>query len=93
MPQDYPTARCGSEKRPGCGALIIWTTNVVTGKRMPVDAEPTERGNVVLVTGNDGPEARVLTRDELVRRPTTRGLYLSHFATCATVANFRKGKA
>lgn len=92
MPQDYPTARCGSEKRPGCGALIIWTTNVVTGKRMPVDAEPTEKGNVVLVTGNDGPEARVLTRDELVRRPTTRGLYLSHFATCPNAQAFRGAK-
>lgn len=92
MPE-YPTATCGTEKRAGCGARIIWTTNVTTGKRMPVDAEPNhERGNVVLTSGNNGPEARVLTRDELTRRPLgTRGLYLSHFATCPVAASFRGG--
>lgn len=91
MPQDYPRATCGSEKRPGCGALIIWTTNVTTGRRMPVDAEPVTHGNVVLVSGNDGPESRVLTRDEVERRPTTSGLYLSHFATCPVAQSFRGG--
>lgn len=91
MPQDFPISRCGSERRPGCGAAIIWTTNVTTGRRMPVDAEPDEAGTIVLVSGNDGPEARVLTRDEVARRPTTRGLYVSHFATCPNAGEFRGG--
>lgn len=90
---DYPRAACGTEKRPGCGQPIIWTLNVSTGRRMPVDAEPDpERGNVVLISGNNGPESRVLTRDERERRMTTTGLYVSHFATCPKAAEFRGAK-
>lgn len=73
-----------------CDAPITWTTNVVTGKRMPVDPEPVEHGNIVLTSGNNGPESRVLTKDELAKRPTKRGLYLSHFATCPSAAQHRR---
>lgn len=57
---------------------------------MPVDAEPSENGNVVLVSGNDGPEARVLTKIELSKRATRSGLYVSHFATCPQSSDWRK---
>lgn len=75
-----------------CQAPITWTTNVVSGKRMPVNPTPTPDGNVVLTSGNDGPEARVLTRAELASRPTKTGLYKSHFATCPEGPAWRKRK-
>lgn len=78
-------SRCTS-----CHQHITWTTNVKTGKRMPVDAEPVEHGNIVLTSGNDGPESRVLTRDELAKRPTRSGLYISHFSTCPAAAQHRR---
>jgi hypothetical protein len=68
---------CGS-----CGAQITWTSNVVSGKRMPVDAKPVVDGNVILLSGNDGPESRVLTKAQLAARPSSAGLFKSHHATC-----------
>lgn len=86
---EHTVARCRS-----CQARIVWTTNVSSGRRMPVDADPVAGGNVVLVSGNDGPEARVLTKDELARRaPRLDGkpdLHVSHFATCAQAKDWRK---
>lgn len=73
-----------------CHKRIIWTTNVSSGKRTPVDAEPVEQGNIILVSGNDGPESRVLTHDELAKRATRSGLYVSHFATCDRPNDWRK---
>lgn len=73
-----------------CHRPITWTTNVVTGKRMPVDPTPTEAGNIILLSGNDGPESRVLTKAELEARPTSAGLYVSHFATCASADQHRR---
>jgi hypothetical protein len=88
-PEGAVTAHCRS-----CGAEIIWTTNVVTGKRMPVDPAPVPGANVVLTAGNDGPRARVLSPAEVGRRTPilgwTAGLHLSHFATCADTASWRK---
>lgn len=82
---DYPISQCRS-----CHKRIIWTTNISSGKRMPVDADPVETGNIILVSGNDGPEARVLTNDELSRRATRSGLYVSHFTTCNDPAGWRR---
>lgn len=73
-----------------CHLAITWTTNVTTGKRMPVDPTPTEAGNIILLAGNDGPESRVLTKAELAARPTRSGLYVSHFATCPQAAAHRR---
>lgn len=86
---DHRVNRCRS-----CDARIIWTENVTTRRRMPVDADPVVGGNVVLVSGNDGPEARVLTRDELSKRqPRLDGqpdLYVSHFSTCPNAKAHRR---
>lgn len=73
-----------------CHKRIIWTTNVESGRRMPVDADPIETGNVILLSGNDGPEARVLTQAELAKRATRRDLYASHFTTCPQANDWRK---
>jgi hypothetical protein len=83
---DFARASCRS-----CNGAVIWTTNVQTGKRMPVNPTPRLGGNVVLTTGNDGPEARVLPPSEAKEREA-RGmeLYVSHFATCPNATSWRR---
>ena len=92
MTGDWPEARC---KANSCGARIVWATNVASGRRMPVDAEPTAEGNVVLLHGNDGPEARVLSKADVAKRGArldgTYDLRTSHFATCPEAGSFRRG--
>lgn len=83
----WPVARC---REPDCRARIVWavTTN---GRPMPVDADPVDGGNIVLVSGNDAPEARVLGPLEVeARDPAQRRLHVSHFATCPGADRRRK---
>lgn len=76
------TAKCRS-----CGAAILWTTTTATGKRIPLDADPHEDGNIALVPAG----AMVLTK-ELVEQGKAIGSkrYRSHFATCPHSASHRK---
>ena len=75
-----------------CNAPIVWTENIETGRRMPVDAEPDpEHGNVLLTSGNSAPFAEVLTNAQIAARPSRRGLHLSHFASCGPASSWRKG--
>lgn len=74
-----------------CGAPIRFT-RTLKGKAMPLDAEPRDDGNIILVTVDGDTRARVIT-------PTTPLLvtgdlprYVSHFVTCPDAAKFRKGK-
>ena len=65
-----------------CGAEVIWTVTH-NGKRMPVDAEPREDGNIVLreefsgrvIAEYPGKEHPLLFED-------ARPHYVSHFSTC-----------
>lgn len=84
-----------------CDAPIIWA-QTVNGKLMPVDAEPTRAGNVLL--GDDGPAARPRLREATVlgaraalgaaleARDAGRTLYKSHFASCKEADRFRRKK-
>jgi len=70
-----------------CGAPVEWGVSVVSGKRMPLDAEPDpeglfylERGDVTTV----GPMDPTLYPN--------RKRYTSHFATCPDAEDWRKGK-
>ena len=72
-----------------CGAPITWTVTH-KGKRMPVDAEPVENGNITLRRDGDeviaeypGKEHPSLFEDEGAR-------YVSHFSTCPERAEWRK---
>lgn len=64
-----------------CRAEILWALTPL-GKRMPVDAQPSETGNVHLDHAKSPPTARVLSTMDLDRLPADTPRYTSHFATC-----------
>lgn len=72
-----------------CRARIVWV-KTAAGKQMPIDVDPTVRGNIAL---DDGvAEVLSLASAEAAKH---RGvpLYISHFATCPDAKDFRKEKA
>lgn len=73
-----------------CGAEVLWC-ETKDGKRMPVDREPVEDGNVQLV----GKVANVLDKEtlELVKANVpAEALFKSHFATCPEANKHRTPK-
>jgi hypothetical protein len=73
------TRECGS-----CGAKIIWAVTV-NDKRMPVDAEPNEKGNIELI--DRGFIAAIVHSQPPLAAET---LYTSHFVTCPNAEKHRK---
>lgn len=70
-----------------CGAAIVWAVSTSSGKRMPLDAEPTAQGNVILDSATE-PYSAVVQRG-----PIADGSgHLSHFVTCPNAASWRKKK-
>jgi hypothetical protein len=67
-----------------CGAAIIWM-KTAAGKRMPIDAEPSEKGNIVLVEDKGNFE-----QFDLISYAKPGPRYTSHFATCPQAAEWRK---
>ena len=65
-----------------CQAPIFWATFQASGKRAPIDLDPVEGGNLVIV-GHDytGPLVDVV-RDTGQLLPDERPHYLNHWATC-----------
>jgi hypothetical protein len=61
-----------------CGEQIIWC-RTETGKRMPLDANPTAEGNLTLNTGELLPTASSVGR---TGHKPGQLLYKSHFASC-----------
>lgn len=78
---------CGS-----CGATIRWAITCQR-KRMPIDPEPTRRGNVVLQpgTGPKGEDIAYVLAGERLAEAKAAGVELrtSHFATCPQAAEWR----
>lgn len=54
-----------------------------SGKMNPIDEEPSEKGNLVLING----KARFVTDED---RRLNRPLHTSHFATCENADDWRK---
>jgi hypothetical protein len=75
------TTRCRS-----CRAEIFWAATS-HGKRMPVDAQPVEDGNLVIAPG-DLPTAYVVDpgQPDLTGEPR----YTSHFASCPHADQHRR---
>jgi hypothetical protein len=71
-----------------CGAHIVWVTTAKNDRPMPLDAEPTPAGNVVLtvpdrlaVVLSDADRDRAIAAGQTVWRP--------HFASCP---NYERGR-
>jgi hypothetical protein len=76
-----------------CGAAIVWAVTP-EGRRMPVDADPVDGGNVLLapaVEPGGSPTATVVGKRV---QPSLFGddgpRYVSHFATCPDSAKHRR---
>ncbi len=69
-----------------CRARIYWLSTI-GGKKMPVDAQPTNAGTVILTDKG----AQVLTGMFLdaARNDDDERLYMPHFATCPSAARHR----
>ena len=79
-------SRCRS-----CGAPILWAITGKASKPMPVDAEPSPDGNLVLT--EDGAQSRAIVLDKIqLRFARERGeaLHCSHFATCPEASDWRR---
>lgn len=72
------TSRCES-----CNAEVIWT-ETVNGKKMAVDAEPVENGNLRVFES----EGRVLSRYSFKDEEGPH--YQAHFASCPDAEKWRK---
>lgn len=80
----FKTARCKT-----CNAEIAWAITT-TGKRMPVDVEPSANGNVMLRIEGEKLFAQIVSRDD------PRPRHTSHFVTCPDADEWRlppKGEA
>lgn len=66
-----------------CGAEMIWTFTE-SGKRMPLDAEPSSEGT--FVTEMRGKDLYAV----YVKRGSDPDARTSHFATCPSAADFRR---
>lgn len=76
-PAGTQRARCR-----GCGAPVLWGVTGANEKPIPLDPEPRADGNLVV-------EARmVVAYSQLLHVGVPR--YVTHFATCAKAAEFRK---
>lgn len=92
-PQDLVRARgsCSS-----CGARVFWATTT-TGKRMPVNTDPSAVGNVQLFMGYDANEQRpyvaasVLHRNQIPgARAAGQTLRTAHFRDCPDANRHRR---
>lgn len=72
-----------SERCRSCGAPVIWRKHVRTGRPMPIDWEPSPKGNLVLL----GADSYGLVASGLEGSP---GCHLSHFATCPKADDWRR---
>lgn len=71
-----------------CGRPMIWTTTL-KGKRMPVDADPTDSGTFGLFYEGDLTPLAVHVKNATSRKGWNGKLYMPHHATCPQVAKFR----
>jgi len=65
-----------------CGAPIRWAITAANGKSIPLDRDPVDGGNVILVEG----VAYMNANPDLF----TDARYVSHFATCPEANRWRQ---
>lgn len=76
-------AECSS-----CGARITWA-KTIKGRPIPLDAEPSPRGNVIIDAVNG---TALVYRDPsaIAPRNANEPRFLSHFATCPNADTHRE---
>ncbi|WP_405399236.1 hypothetical protein [Streptomyces microflavus] len=68
----------------GCRAPIVWAFTSKNGRKQPVDAEPTDKGNLAVTQGADDVlYVRSLTKAHPEPRPS-EWQAMPHFATCTS---------
>lgn len=74
-----------------CEAEIVWV-QTTQGRRMPVDKEPSDEGNVWIPGDLTGQvRATVLSKEDATDwRATGIVLYRSHFASCPQAPQWRR---
>lgn len=77
-------AEPGKTKCKSCGAEIFWALTA-THNRMPVDAAPNDKGNLVIGGVEHGVPIVEFEAGETLR-------YMAHFVTCPNAAKHRKRK-
>lgn len=78
------SSSCGS-----CGAAVVWC-ETSKGKRMPVDAEPYDGGNVEIVEVRGAAPLAVVHGDTGMATLDGSPRYRSHFATCPNADQHRR---
>lgn len=80
---EYTKVKCKS-----CPAMVIFARNDRTEELMPIDAQPTPDGNILLRPGGDGTPRYYIERNpgNLFGKKARK----SHFATCPNASLHRK---
>ena len=81
--------RAAAPRCKSCARPMRWVTNRLSGRKMPVDFDPHEDGNVV-VDANDRADVYRATPTEI---PAGSTLHFSHFATCPNADEHRRRRA
>jgi len=77
------------DKCRSCGADVVWT-ETTSGKRMPVDLEPTTEGNIILGLRHERPPVALVQTKQALELLKGELLYTSHFVTCPQSKKWRK---
>lgn len=87
----HPDPRIDLAQCRSCHAPIVWATTT-TGKRMTVNPEPGEGGNIRLVyrRGDNTPVAHVVPKAERGNYGADQAWYTSHFASCPQADEWRR---
>lgn len=72
-----------------CKAPIIWAYSEA-GNPMPIDAEPSDDGNIELLHDDNGRIDAQVISPLFLATPTTAQRHKAHFATCPNAAEHRK---
>lgn len=90
FPSNSPRERCRSCKKP-----ILWALTE-NGRRIPIDPEPVENGNILLQHRPANIPLAVYQTKEMLAALHEHGglqqyrLYLSHFVSCPQAKGWRK---
>lgn len=73
-----------------CGAAIIWARTVFNGTPIPVNADPVDHGNILLMEDHDSHRLTALVLPPGDERITTQTTYSAHFVTCPDGDKWRR---